>query len=79
MLLPQERLAAVNATLVPLERQAATNQALVDDLTQQVGELQRSADELRSRYTTLRQHRDLLETILENVANLDCRLQFQRS
>ena len=42
----------------------------------QVEELQQAASQLRDRYTSLQQHRDLLQQILGNIDSLNCRRQF---
>lgn len=76
-LVPSERIDDVNSTLVSLEQESIRNQVLVDTLAEQVRQLQESADELRARYTQVQQHRDLLEDILRNVEELDCRQQFE--
>ena len=76
-LIPPERLEAINSTLSSLERDSAANQMLVDSLTDQVRQLQESADDLRTRYTQVQQHRDLLQDILRNVEELNCREQFE--
>ncbi len=51
-------------------------QVLVDELTEQVGQLQESSQQLRERYTDLQQHSDLLQSILDTIEPLDCRFQF---
>lgn len=76
-LLPPDRIRDINSTLVSLEQESVSNQVLVDSLTEQVRQLQESADELRARYTQVQQHRDLLEDILRNVEELNCRQQFE--
>lgn len=76
-LISPERIHNINSTLTDLERDTVSNQVLVDSLTEQVRQLQESADELRARYVQVQQHRDLLRDILRNVEELNCREQFE--
>jgi len=76
-LVQADRLATVNKTLSDLEDSSTNNQLLVDSLAEQVRQLTDSAEELRERYTEVQQHRDLLQDILRNVEQLDCRQQFE--
>ena len=75
-LLPPERLESINATVSSLEERAEVNQVVVDELTEQVRLLEESSEELRRRYVELQQHRDLLQEILDNIDELNCRTQF---
>ncbi len=76
-LISPERILNINSTLTSFEEDAASNQILVNSLTVEVRQLQESADELRLRYTQVQQHRDLLQDILRNVEDLNCREQFE--
>ena len=76
VLLPPERLISVNQTLTLLGQEAVENQGQVDAISDQVRQLEESANQLRERYTQLQQHRDLLKRILRNIEGLDCRKQF---
>jgi len=76
LLIPRERLARANTTLTTLEGETDSNQELVVVLIAEVDRLQQSAGQLREQYTLLRQHQDLLQQILGNINELDCRNQF---
>ena len=73
---PPERISGINATLARLEEEAVQNQALINMTQQLILQLETSAKQLEDKYTTLKQQRDLLQQILNNLSNLDCRKQY---
>ena len=73
---PPERLSSINATLTRLEAEAVQNQALINATQQLILQLEASSKQLEDKYTVLQQQRDLLQQILNNLGNLDCRKQY---
>lgn len=73
---PPSLLLSMNATLNRLELEAIQNQALINMTQQLITQLEASAKQLEDKYVTLQQQRDLLQHILNNLSNLDCRKQY---
>ena len=73
---PPTRFSSMNSTLNRLESEATQNQALINMTQQLIQQLEVSAKQLEDKYVTLQQQRDLLQQILNNLSNLDCRKQY---
>lgn len=73
---PPNLILSMNATLNRLESEAIQNQALINMTQQLIQQLEVSAKQLEDKYVTLQQQRDLLQQILNNLSNLDCRKQY---
>ena len=77
-LVAKERLSEISTIVFMLEAETDSNEVIVADVRDRIETLERSAEQLRSRYRALQQHRAVLEGILTNVESLNCRDQFQR-
>jgi len=70
----EEDLMMVNDTVSRLSEAVGENDRLIDAANQKVMELTRSTDELVNRNKQLKQHRDLLRKIKENIGSYTCSL-----